>query len=467
MTDAQTRGREHTDVLASIRRRLLRGSSWVLFGRIVTIVLGMAINALLARLLTPSEYGAYFTSFTLVIVGAIVAQLGLDRAVVRLVSSSLGTGQPGRARAAIRTVLSVGVLGAVVAGLVLAFGLGPWLADHVFHSSVVRAVMPLTGGWLAATAIQSLFVETFRGLQDFGKATIFDAVLVDVLWASVFGILYVAGARVSLPTAIALSAGGTGTVTLFAGLLLRGRIRAIDGEGRLERGTVFQIAWPSVVTNMAIYFLGTGIDILVLGAFYPQRYVAVYGASVRLVSLVATPLWIVRGVMTPMIAELHAQGRTEELERSSRAAATLAGVPSLIVLTLFILFGRDILSAYQGPFYAQGASILAILSIGRLVSVWAGPNQVTLMMTGHQRVMMYVTVCTGLVSVGLGILVAPRFGRIGVAVATSAGIVVQNLVLLGLAKRLVGVWTHVEPSPRKLYRFFSKKGSVRPTGTDA
>jgi O-antigen/teichoic acid export membrane protein len=423
----------------------------------VSIALGIVITALLARLLTPTEYGAYFTCFTLVTIGALVAQLGLDRAVVRLVSASLGVGQPGRARLAATRVIRAGTIGALAIGTVFAVSLGPWLAHHVFHSNVVASVMPLAGGWLAVTAIQSLFVETFRGLQRFDKATLYDAVLLDVLWASAFGALFVLGDRVGLFLVIAISAGATLGIALIAGLLLRPRIRELHCEGTLERREIFEIAWPSMITNAAIYFLGSGIDLLVLGAFYHQRYVAVYGAATRLVTLVATPLWVVRGVMSPLIAELHAQGRKEELEQASRASASLAGVPSLLVLGLFIVAGGRILGAYQGAYYVQGASILAILSFGRMIAVWAGPCAITLLMTGHQRVMMYVTVGTGLLSLALGILVAPHFGRVGVAITTSAVIVLQNVILLFLSKRLVGVWTHVEFNPRKLHRFFSTK----------
>jgi O-antigen/teichoic acid export membrane protein len=247
-------------------------------------------------------------------------------------------------------------------------------------------------------------------------------------------------------------------ISILAGLLLRPRIRELQGEGTLGRKEIFEIAWPSLITNTAIYLLGSGVDVLVLGAFYPQHYVAVYGAATRLVTLVATPLWVVRGVMAPLIAELHAQGRKEELEQASRSSASLAGIPSLLVLGLFIVAGGKILGAYQGAYYVQGATILAVLSFGRMIAVWAGPCAVTLLMTGYQRIMMYVTVGTGLLSVALGILVAPHFGRMGVAVTTSSVIVLQNVMLVLLSKRLVGVWTHVEFNPRKLYRFFSTKG---------
>ena len=445
----------------SLRRRLVKGSAWVLVGRVISIVLGVGINALLARLLTPTELGAYFTTFTMVIVGAVIAQLGLDRALVKVAAAAIGVGEPGRARDAIRRCLSIGAATAVVAGLALSFVVGPALAEHVFHSAVVEAAMPLAGGWLIATALQSLMVETFRGLQDFGRATLYDALLVDILLATTLGIIFTSGAvAIDIRGAVAIAGGATFLVLLLGARHLRREIGAISGEGSLQRREIFDIAWPSLVTNVAIYFLGSGVDLLVLGAFRPQSDVALYGAATRLVTLVATPLWIIRGVMPPIVAELHAKGQRRQLEDTLRAGASLAGLPSLAILVVFVVFGASVMEIIYSPFYRQGSTILVILSIGRLFAVWAGAAGITLMMTGHQRSMMVVTLATGALSVTAGIVAADRYGAVGVASATATVAVLQNLLQVALARRFVGVWTFVQLSPRKLRDFFLR-GDIR------
>jgi O-antigen/teichoic acid export membrane protein len=170
-------------------------------------------------------------------------------------------------------------------------------------------------------------------------------------------------------------------------------------------------------------------------------------------------------VTPPIVAELYAQGKKQKLEASMRAVATLAGIPTLLILLVFLIFGRQVMGLLYSPFFRQGASILAVLSIARLVAVWTGSCGVVLMMTGHQRAMMYLTIGTGVLSVAGGILVAPHFGGIGVAVATSSAQVLQNVAQLLLAKRLVGVWTQIHLSPRPFIRFFrnrTAKGSADP-----
>ncbi len=441
------------EAFSSLRRRILRGSAWVMAGKVTVILLGVGIASMLARILNPEQLGAYFTTYALVVIGSTIAQLGLDRAVVRFVSGAIATDQPGRARAAMRMSIGYGALGATIAAVVLLFGLGDWLAVNVFHSALIARVMPVAAGWLMVTALQSLFVETFRGLQRFDLATLFDEFLVDALTAMILALLIVAGTHVGLEPIAILSTIATFATATVAGVLLFRRVRGLDGPGDITHREIFAFAWPALVTNIAILLLGRGVDLWILGAFRGQGEVAIYGAASRLVVFVATPFLIVQGVTPPIAAELHAQGRTRDMERAMRGAASIAGLPAFLVLIGFILFGSFAMSVVYGPYYAQGATALVILSTGRLVAVWTGACSVVLMMTGHQRIVMTVTIVAGIVSVALGIAVAPRFGYVGVAVTTSSVQIAQNLTQLFLAHRLVGIWTHIYLSPRKLMEF--------------
>lgn len=448
--------------LASVKRRLLHGSIWVLGGRVATILLSVVLNATLARLLSPTEMGAYFTTFTLVVVGSTIAQLGLDRAVVRFVSASMALGRPGEARNVVRVVFTYGILGAVGIGSLLGLGLGGWLARSIVHSDLVAAVIPVAWGWLIVMALQSLLVETFRGLQRFDLATIFDVFLVDILAASTFGALYLMHKHPSLHQVIVVFVVVVVITATVAATLLLGQLRRLEGHGRASRREVFAVAWPLLITNVAILLLGSGVDLWVLGHYRPQQDVALYGAASRLIIFVATPFIIFSGVIPPIISELHAQGRKLELEQVARTGATLAGAPAFVVLMIFLLFGSSVMGHVWGrAFYRQGASVLAILSTARMFAIWTGPCGVALMMTGHQRAIMYLTLFCGAASVGAGILAAPHFGPMGVAVATGGAQVLQNSLQLLLAKRRLDVWTHIQLSPKALSRFLSAKNHDR------
>ena len=75
--------------------------------------LGIVTTGLLARMLSEQELGAYFLALSIVSLGAVVGSLGLPKTVVGLVAENVGVGRPGCARRMIRTVLGLGVFGAL------------------------------------------------------------------------------------------------------------------------------------------------------------------------------------------------------------------------------------------------------------------------------------------------------------------------------------------------------------------
>jgi O-antigen/teichoic acid export membrane protein len=258
-------------------------------------------------------------------------------------------------------------------------------------------------------------------------------------------------------------------------MLLR-RYRSLKGTGDMPRKEMFRTAWPLGVTNVGILLLGSGVDVLVLKAFVDSGTVGIYASAARLVVFVATPFVVFSGVIPPLIAELHAQQKMRQLERALRAGATLAGLPAFGVLLIFLLFGPWVLGVLYPSGYAVGAPILAILSIGRLFSIWSGSAGVTLMMTGYQRVMMWLTIVCGVVSVLLGIGVAYLLHArsysaldiaIGVACATAGTQVLQNSAQLILVRRRLGIWTMIHFSPMELYRYLRPKGRGGMAAEDA
>ncbi|MEX1262566.1 MAG: oligosaccharide flippase family protein [Actinomycetota bacterium] len=453
--------------LRSVRRRLLQGSAWVFGARIGTLVLGLAISFLLTHTLTESEVGDYLSAATMAFLGGAVAQLGLDRATVRFAASAIGVDQPGRARAAIRIALGYGTIGALLVAAIVMLGLGRFLAEEVFDSPRLASMVPAVAGWTVALALQGLFVESFRGLQRFGAATMLDQVFTNAVSSIAFGIVWITRADVGPAFLAVLTASGVALAVGVAAILMLRLLRGLRGAGDLTRVEMFKVARPLWVTNLAILMLGAGIDLLILNAFEPSDVVGQYGVAARLVTFVVAPFVIFSGVIPPIIAELHTQGKMRQLEKALRAGATLAGLPALGVLVVFLLAGPWILGTFNGSEYRDAYPVLAILSCGRLYAVWAGSAGVTLMMTGHQRAMMTITLVSGTVSVTGGILAAAAFGAVGIASVTAASQVLQNTMQLTLVKRRLGIWTPLHLDPRELYRYLRPHGRRGEAAEDA
>jgi O-antigen/teichoic acid export membrane protein len=423
-------------------RRILFGSAWAFSGKVIFILSTITVNILLARILTPEAFGAYFLTVSLVTVSSVFAQQGLNLTVVRLVAESIANSELARANKSIRLVFLIGGGGSIVVALFLFAGAGNWLAKNAFNSTQMSNVIGYAAFWIVVTTFQSLLTETFRGLQDIRFATIFGGLVTSVLSAVLFFGLWIFKGHSGLEQVIMLSIVAGTTSTLAASFILLKKQKFIDGHCELPIQEVINITWPLWLTNLG-FLAFSQADLWVIGIFLPQDDVAIYGAALRLVALVTIPLLIVNAVVPPFIAEMHTKGEKKELERILRSTSTIAVVPALIIFFIFVIFGKYILGTIYGSYYSEGAYVLSILSLGQIINVAAGSCGMVLMMTGHQTWMMYITFFSGLLIITGSITLVQEYQTFGVACVVSFGTALQNILMLLSVKSKIKLWTHI------------------------
>lgn len=447
-----------TTSMRLLKRRLLSGGGWALGGKVLVALTGLFSSALLARLLTPQALGTYFLAYSIVNVGTSLGALGLTGTVVRLVAQSMGMNLFGRVRRVVSVVLSVGTLGALGVGLAYLL-FGDDLATTVFKAPALAAVTGLVAGWIMVGTLQGVLGETFRGFHDVRLATILGGqttgaatglATVALLTASLFLIWLVDG-QTTVATVLLLAICSGAVNTLVAGWLLHRRVTGLPEQTadedpkpdpRKVLREVLSVSLPLLVVTLVMMVRTSG-DIWTLGAFLPQRELALYGAANRLVSMVTMPMVIITAVAPPLIAEMYYQGRRESLEHALRTMATLTGIPGWLASMGCIFFAGPILGLVYGNYYRGGAVVLALLSIGLFASVCAGSCGIVLSYTGHQKTLMVITIISsGATLLAMFATVEP-YGIAGVAAAKAAGQILQNGIVLLVVRQKTGMWTHI------------------------
>jgi O-antigen/teichoic acid export membrane protein len=462
---------------STLRRRLLSGSTWALGGKIGAATIGIVTTGVLTRLLTKQEVAVYLLAFSIISLGAVIGSLGLPKTVLRFVAESITLGQPGRARRAIYTALGLGVLGALCISLAYFFIVGDLVSRYLFHSSALVAVIGLTAGWMAISTMQEIMAETFRGFHDIRMATLFGGLatggksaglIMRVMLLGCLVLLLATVGHTDLRTVMLASVGAGAASSLLAALFLHNKISSLGTQGmenRISVGDELRDAFPILIISLTSFILLSAADLWILNYFGSKDEVAVYGVAARLVTFIAMPLLLTNLVLPPIIAEMYAQDRTAELEGTLRSFSTLSGVPSLLVLILFMLLGGPILGLVYGAklfppgslAIHQGAIVLVLLSAGKLAAVWAGSCGAVLQFTGHQRSMLRVNLLTSPLFIIGALLVVRDYGPVGIASMTAAITVLQNAALVLVAKRKTGMWTHVSLSPSRLRKSLSRR----------
>ena len=240
------------------------------------------------------------------------------------------------------------------------FIVGDLVGKYIFHSTALVAVIGLMTGWMAISAVQEIMAETFRGFHDIRMATLFGGLATGGKSAGLI-------MRVMLLVCLLLLWATSGQADLRTVMLASSRLgRRERGPGRLvlaqeglypryagrggsdKREGELRDAFPILLISLTSFVLLSAADLWILGDFRSKEEVGVYGAASRLVTLIAMPLLLTNLVLPPIIAEMYAQGRTNELERTLRGFSTLSGVPSLLVLIVFMLLGGPILGLVYG-----------------------------------------------------------------------------------------------------------------------
>lgn len=442
-----------------LKDKLFRGGVWALGGKIVSIICAFVLNVVLTRALTPAEYGAYFVAFNTVIILATVATFGVDQVAVRFTAIRAAADDINGVRAIIARSLGIVFIGALI--VCIAFHLlAPWFFTEVVKAPAVAALGGLMILWIVVATFQRQLAEIFRGLKDIRSATLFGGIrnngmIISVMSSLVAAVVYGFDA-LSLEAAYLIMSSSALFVVVVSARTLWRRTHLVSGRqaepvsgavdgGNYSLAAILTEGWPLWFAAIlgALRMQGDG---WLAAAWDSPENVALYGAAQRFVALVMAPLGIVNALLPPFVAELHAKGDLNRLERVVRGVASLAGAPACLVLAILVLIGPGLLAAIFGEYYRDAYWLLVILSIGQFINVMTGSCFVVLAMTGYRQYMMQITILSTTILVIGGILGGYFFGVYGVAIGSSISNICHNIIGMWMVKRRLGILTSVSLS---------------------
>jgi O-antigen/teichoic acid export membrane protein len=433
----------HASSLRDLRTRLLSGGAWTLVGRVLSALAGFSISALASRLASPADLGTFFLAGSFVTIVSAVAQLGLTVVVVRRVAEALATNNAARVRASVIGILKLGGSCAFLIALFVGSAdyLGFWPANAPSFGSNIWIVLI----WMVALTLLGLFAESFRGLHDYKLATWFSNTASNVLLAGALFAMFALGWTASIRGLLASSTGAVLICAAFAALLLAKRLGGFSREGGFKASGLIAEGLPLMLAGIGT-MLSTQADLWIVGVYQHPEDVAAYGAASRLLQFLIMPILIVNIVVPPIIADLYARRELARVQYTASVAATLAGCAALPILALFVIVGGGTLSAIFGDYYASGWPILIALGAGQTINAFTGPGIFTLMMCGHQRAVMLISLLCGGISALGGFALVGSYGAVGVACSAACGTACHGIVSMLWARRKLGIWTSITPT---------------------
>jgi O-antigen/teichoic acid export membrane protein len=438
------------------RHRLIKGSVWVFVSRISGILMLLASNMVMARTLSPEEFGLFALAVAAVTIITIVARLGLDQTIIRFLSEDFAHGNVSKAVITLRACFALGILGTIVTCTVWGFLLAAFGSRIGLPTNPGMIVTWIFG--IAAINLLSLTSESFRGIHDLQNASLFSPLsgpLVGLTFL-IFVATLASTNTMSFQNAFIAYVASFAFVTPSAAVLFKKRFliyaddyrrTTLQSQGqdasvpskRLLYRQLMAVSFPIMLTQLLLYGLKTG-DLAIAGVYCATDEIALFASACRVVTLVTLPLTMASMTIISSISELHSQKRIPELQRLLQKSATVSSIPSILLLMGIVLFPSSIMTLLFGPFYQSASGIVRILAIGQIACSLTGSCGYVLTMTGHHYMQLALNIGNALLLLLLGSLAAVYYGVFGLATASASLFAIRQFATLILARKLVGVW---------------------------
>lgn len=380
---------------------------WLVAEKAARLVLNVGVGFWVARYLGPARFGTLNYVLALVGIASLLAELGLDAIVRRRLIHA-----PDEATAVLATAW-----GLRLAGGVLAYG--GLVAGSVFGgvTSEERALLAVAGLTLFQPALMVCdvwFQARLRARFSVGAQLAALAVgamgrvVLIVNRAPLVGFVWVAVAELAIAALLLF------VLARRDGL----RWRAGAWEARLA-GAMLREAWPLLLSGFAV-MLYTRIDAVMLRSMAGEAAVGMYVAATRFTELgYFLPMALATSLL-PALLRARERGAADYTRRLQGYYDLNAGLAYLVAVPLALAAPGLITLAYGGAF-AGAAPILAV-HVWSSVFVFLGVARGQFLINeGHTGFYLMATTAGLVANVALNLVLIPRDGAMGAAIATVAG----------------------------------------------
>src|ERR1700722_9140973 len=413
-----------------------RQSSVFLIGTLFTVAAGYLFKVYLARRLGAEALGIYTLGMTAGGLVSIVGGAGMPQTSSRFVAIYASRGQT---RKLIRFLwfgaLTLLVTNALVAVLMVAGR--RWIADRLYHTPALAGYMHFFAAILVLGSVTTFLGQALAGFKDVARRT----VITNFIGTPATMVLSVALLSMGLGLWGYLAA-QVASAVLVLGLMVAAvwrltpkreeqSLSSPDTASQTEKSPLFEkevISFAVVLFGMqALEFTSGQSDRIILGIYLNAREVGIYSVAASVVAFVGLFLQSINQIFAPTIAELFNRGEHDLLLRLYQTLTKWSLGLTIPVALAVMIFARPLMGVF-GADFREGWPVLAIATVGQLVSCSVGSVGLLLLMSDQQKRMVRAQAITVFLTLALNFALITRLGLIGAAIASAATNTSLNLL---------------------------------------
>jgi O-antigen/teichoic acid export membrane protein len=412
-------------------RSQIRGSSLLLIGRLLAVGVNFAVQVLIVRHLSKTEYGAFQYALSIVAFGDAIATLGMDQAITRLIPIYHERGEYNKLFGAIAMVVSA-ILLIGLATVLLVWGFHGFIAQSLIGDQKTVALLLILIVLAPIGALDGLILAMFAVLENprsiffrryvLGPGLKLAVVLLLLLWKS--DVFFLAGGYLTV-TALGTA---VSAAVLFRAVRDQGLLQHFDRRTlKLPTREVLTFALPLMTTDL-MYLVMNTTDAMLLEHFQGTVGVAALRAVQPTAKLNQMVLLTFGLLFTPLASRLYARNDSDGMKNMYWQTAIWTAVVSFPIFAVSFSLARPLTLTLYGQRYADSAVILMLLSFGYYFNAALGHNGLMLRVHGKIRYTVAVNILAVAINLGINLALIPRYGALGAAIGTGGTLVAHNIL---------------------------------------
>ena len=431
-------------------RTVAKGGAVQVVGQFAQRGLSFVFQIITFNLLGRSAFGLYRQVSQVLAIAGQLGLAGFNYAAMRWITKARAAGEPGGVRGAART----GVIGAMIASgivvtvlILLADQLGARFGDSGADDAEFARLFRIGVAYVPLFAL----LQVFRYCTQAYKTMVPSVTVGNIVQPTVRFVLgtalllaglEVAGAIVSLVVSMGISA-------VVAFWFFRRMMTEAERTAApiLRTGPMVRFALPQAGASLlGIQSLGLGI--ILLGLLKDNAAAGAFAVALSLQGPANVFLGGIVNIWAPIVSDLHEKGEIDRLDglykTINRWIATFSFPVAVALMIEADLFTR----LFGGAEGVAAAPAVVALAVGNIFYTGTGPTGYVISMTGRPVVNLINSAAAVALYVGLGLLVVPDHGFVGMAWVDAGVTALVNVARVIQAKWLVGV----QPFGRTFYK---------------
>jgi O-antigen/teichoic acid export membrane protein len=415
-------------------RTIAKSGSWDGVLRVFAFGLSFIVSALLARIAGVEAIGSVAVTLSALSMLQLLPGMGLGLGILRKTPFFLGKHDYRNASRVVILSYRMSLLAAASIVIIYFLALRP-LAHKFLQSGTgslfVFDVLMIIFPFMSLLPLQQ---ATFTALQKTYKVTQYDQIIRNVIRLTLTFVLAFAFSRVT--SLVVGTAAGIATSFGVQALVVRrefGRLGGIDSAAgdfisEVRPASLLAYSLPLMVVPL-LTSTSREFDFWIVGYYLTAKDAGVY-AIVRIIGgMLMLPLLIYGEIFGVSISKLISRHDQAGVRSIFAISAKWIGLISGLGFILIFSLSSDLLRVF-GPDYVAGSLALKIFAFGQLILGYFGATGTLLLMVDQRRLLILNGAASLVLNTVLSMVLTPRFGLLGAALANTLTYTITSLVIL-------------------------------------